>query len=73
MLNIHSVVVEYVEQPKQVADGEWAVEIGLIEYRRPTLALARPDGSDTQQQSVDPIDARIEALTGQLQELAGPP
>lgn len=74
-LNITSVVVEDLLQPAQTEDGVWTVEIRLLEYRRPTIALSRPDGSDAQQpgdeveQRIDRNDARIRQLN---QELAAP-
>jgi hypothetical protein len=67
-LGIKSVVVEDVSQPKQTADGEWTVEIKFIQWRRPKLALAKPEGS--QAKPTDPYDQLIERLTTQVQELA---
>ncbi len=67
-LEIRSVVVEDVLQPQQTDDGEWTIEIKLIEYRRPVVALARQDGS--RNRSTDPVDQYIDALSSQVQELA---
>lgn len=67
-LNINSVVVEDVLQPKQTADGEWSIDIKFIEYRRPVLNLEVPEGSE--ERSDDPVDQLIENLTGQVQALA---
>lgn len=71
MLGIRSVVVEDVGQPKQTGDGEWTIEIKLIEFRPPTPAIARPEASvDQPNAPTDPVDQVIERLTAQLQELA---
>lgn len=71
MLGIRSVVVEDVLQPKQTGDGEWTVEIKLLEFRAPARAVARPEASaDRPTPSTDPVDAVIERLTAQVQELA---
>jgi len=67
-LGIVSVVVEDVLQPKQVADGEWNVDIKFIEYRRPVFTLESIGSS--QERSTDPVDRYIEALTSQVQALA---
>lgn len=67
-LGVRAVVVEDVTQPTQTGHGEWTIEITLLEFRRPTIALAVPDAA--QEQPVDPVDRYIEQLTGQVQELA---
>lgn len=67
-LNIVSVVVEDLLQPKQTGDGEWSIDIKFIEYRRPVLNLEVIDGSA--ERSDDPVDQYIEELTGQVQALA---
>ncbi len=64
---IGSVVVEDVSQPVQSGDGEWTITIKLIEYRRPKLTLARPDGSDTR--LTDPIDIEIAANDAEIRRL----
>lgn len=70
-LGIRSVVVEDVKQPTQSADGEWLVEIALIEYRRPLLALSRPDGSeDRPPEPADEAERAIQTLTGALNRVA---
>jgi hypothetical protein len=58
MLGIHSVVVEDVTQATQNEDV-WEIEIKLIEYRSPHVALAAARGS--QATPDDPIEADIEA------------
>lgn len=67
-LNIKSVGVVSVSQPEQTDNGEFTIKIDFIEYRRPTVGLAKPEGSKAT--PVDPYDQKIEALTGQLQRLA---
>lgn len=54
-LGIHAVVVEDVTQPTQVDDGVWEIELKLIEYRSPRLALAAANGSEAE--PPDPEDA----------------
>jgi hypothetical protein len=67
-LQVTSVVVEDVLQPKQTADGEWSIDIKFIEFRRPVRALSVPEGSE--ERSDDPVDRYIEQLTSQVQALA---
>lgn len=72
-IDVRSVVVEDVSQPEQTGDGEWTIAIKLIEYRKPTFALAAPDGSQTQ--PTDPYERRIAANSARIaalnQELSG--
>lgn len=67
-LGIVSVVVEDVLQGKQTADGEWSIDIKLIEYRRPLPALSVAEGSV--ETPDDPIDRLIEDLTAQVDTLS---
>lgn len=67
-LGITACGVEDVSQPVQTADGEWTIEIALIEYRKLTPALSRPDGA--QARPIDPIDRHIEELAAQVQVLS---
>lgn len=67
-LGIGSVVVENVLQPKQVADGEWNIDIKFIEFRLPVPTLETIGESD--ERSDDPVDRYIEDLSGQVQALA---
>jgi hypothetical protein len=61
---IRSVVVEDVLQPRETSDnGEWTVEVHLLEYHPPVRTVARPDGSAASQVITDPVEARIAALT----------
>jgi hypothetical protein len=70
-LGIRAVVVEDVKQPAQTADGEWTVEIALIEWRRPQLALSRPDSSeDRPPEPADPAERALQTLTGALSRVA---
>jgi hypothetical protein len=64
-LGIRSVVVEDVKQPTQTGDGEWTIEIALKEFRRPVVALSRPDGSvDRPPEPEDQNDIAIRDLAG---------
>lgn len=71
-LGVRSVVVEDVLQPQQTADGEWTIEVRLIEYRRREAALERIDGATAA--VTDPIDKQIllnnQELRALSQELA---
>jgi hypothetical protein len=58
-------------QPVQTANGEWTVKIDFIEFRRPKLTLAKPEGAAAT--PVDPIEENvIKPLLEQFQSLAGP-
>ncbi len=65
-LGIRSVVVEDVKQPTPSGEtGEYVIEIALIEYRRPEVALARPDGSDDRlPEPQTPEERAIRTLAG---------
>lgn len=67
-LEIVSVVVKNVLQPKQVADGEWNIDIQFIEFRRPVPQLEEIGSSADR--PTDPVDQYIEELSGQVQALA---
>jgi hypothetical protein len=64
-LGIRSVVVSNVSQPMQTGDGEWTIEVALLEHRRPQLQLARTEGSA--ERTTDPVDQTIERLSGIVQ------
>jgi len=68
MLEVTKLVVEDLSAPEEVEDGVWQVDIKCLQYRRPVVALAKPEAA--QATPVDPYDQKIERLTGQLQELA---
>lgn len=55
--------------PKQVADGVWVIEHEWMQYRRPKLALQKPEGSAANAPA-DPVDELIGDLLGQVQELS---
>lgn len=67
-LGVISVVVENVVQPRQVADGEWNIDVKFIEFRRPVPTLETIGSS--QQRSTDPLDAVISGLTTQVDALS---
>lgn len=70
-LGIGSIVIENVIAPEQTDDGEWTIELKVIEFRRPTAAMAKPEGSTAT--PVDPMEQKIGAkLDHYVQLLAGP-
>ena len=66
-LEIRSVVIEAVLQPQQTADGEWSIEIKMIEYRPPQLALTGIEGSD----DVEPQNENERRIASQDAEIQG--
>lgn len=72
-LGIRSVVIEAVLQPQQTADGEWSIEIKMIEYRPPQLALTGIEGSDDvepqneNERRIASQDAQIRAIETEIQ------
>jgi hypothetical protein len=66
-LGIRSVVVEDVLQPVQTGDGEWTIDVKLIEYRVPVFALAQPEGA--QDQPRDRFEVMIEEQNARNQVL----
>lgn len=70
-LKIKSVGVTDVGQPYQSDDGEWTIEVKFIQYSKPRIQLAKPDGSKDSPQPKDENERRIADLAGQFQELAG--
>lgn len=70
-LGIRSIVVEDVLVPEQTDDGEWTIELKVIEYRKPKQGLAKPEGSAATE--VDPFEQQIAANTSEIADLmAGP-
>lgn len=63
-LGIRSVVVEDILQPEQTADGEWTIDIKLIEFRAPVFTAAKADGA-----KATPADPEDQQLT-ELQNIA---
>ena len=68
-LEIRSVVITDVLQLTPIDNGGWAKTIECLSFRRPKVALAKPEASK-QKQSDDPYDKMIERLTKQFDELA---
>lgn len=68
---ITAVTVTKLGQPMQTADGEWTITISLLEYRRPRLALAAPDGSEdgAGASAIDQLNAQNAALAAQRDRL----
>jgi len=60
---IRAAVVEDITQPEQTADGEWTIEIKMIEFHKPFIAAAKVDGAKAT--PADPEDAEIEQLNAQ--------
>lgn len=59
-LKIKAVGVTDVGQPVQTDDGEWTIEVKFIQYKRPRLTMAKPDGS--QANKPDPFQQTEAAL-----------
>lgn len=57
---IRAVVVEDILQPEQTNDGEWTIEIKLIEFRPPIYSQAKAEGAVAT--PADPEDARLAEL-----------
>lgn len=69
-VDIRAVAITKLSIPEQTADGEWTINIEVIEYRMPHVALVKPDGPDSPT-PVDPWDEKIDALEKQTQRLLG--
>jgi hypothetical protein len=67
-LGVKAAGVEDLLQPLQTADGEWTIEIKMIEYRRPEFKLAKPEGAK-ENEAVDPIDALIDQNRREIEDL----
>lgn len=68
-LEVKAAVVEEVSQPEQTDNGEWTITLKFIEFRRPKVALAKPEGAKAT--PADPIEtAIIQPLVNQLNALA---
>jgi hypothetical protein len=70
-LGIRSVVVENVSVPEQSDDGEWSIEIKVIEFRKPKFTMAKPEGSTAT--PVDPVEQQIQANTDKIAKLLAAP
>lgn len=68
---IYAVGIEDLGQPDQTADGEWTIEIKMVEYRFPKYALAKPEGAAATPK--DPFEEQIEALTARAAALLAEP
>jgi hypothetical protein len=68
-IEVSAAVVESVGQPKQTGDGEWTITVKFIEYRKPKVSLAKPDGAKAT--PADPIETQvIQPLLNQFNALA---
>ncbi len=68
MLEIKSVQVEDVLQPREIDNGGYAIDLKFLEYREPKLTLAKPEASEAEA-SDDPVDQKIESLRGENEQL----
>lgn len=66
---IKSAVLLNTSFPKQVSDGVWLVENEWMQYRRPKIALQKPEGSSADEPA-DPVDQYIDSLVRQVEDLA---
>lgn len=62
-VKINACVVEEIMQPEQTADSEWTIELRLLEFRKPQIAVATADGAKAT--PADPEDAHIDQLNQQ--------
>jgi hypothetical protein len=68
-VDVKAAVVEEVSQPEQTNDGEWTIAIKFIEFRKPKVALAKPDAAKAT--PADPIETQvIQPLLNQFNALA---
>jgi hypothetical protein len=63
-------VIGEVGQPVDDGTGIFTVRISALEWKRPRMALAKPDGAAAKNESTDPADKLIDSLVSQVQELA---
>jgi hypothetical protein len=65
---IASCIVETEHQPEPEDDlGTWSITIDFKQYRAPKIALSKPEGAAAENAN-DPVQAQIEAVSGQNQE-----
>jgi hypothetical protein len=69
MHGIRACVVRQPAFPEDLGDGRWKITIKLLEYRKITLALAKPEAAAADKPT-DPVDQLIERLSNQVQELS---
>lgn len=69
-LGVTSCVIGEVSQPVDDGTGAWTVRISALEWKRPRLALAKPDGGAAKEEQQDLRDKLMDQLVGQIQELA---
>ena len=68
-LDIKAVMVKDRTQPEEIEGGAHAITIDLITFRRPKIALAKPDAS-ADKPSDDPVDKMIAEALARINELA---
>jgi hypothetical protein len=69
-LGVMACVIGEVGQPVDDGTGIFTVRISALEWKRPRMALAKPDGAAAKNESTDPADKLIDSLVSQVQELA---
>jgi len=70
-IGIRAVVIEDVGGAEQTDDGEWSIEIKLIEWRKLKPSLSTPDGATAT--PVDPIEQKIAENTKTIAQLLAAP
>jgi hypothetical protein len=70
-LDIRAVGIVKLAAPEQTGDGEWTISIDVIEFRRPKIALAKPDGPESPTPLDDIEEKWIKPLTQQVDRLLG--
>lgn len=73
-LGIVSVVIQNVLQPKQVADGEWNIDIKMIEFRVPIRTLETIGSSEERQlteaeQLILDLESQRDVLSAELEAI----
>lgn len=67
-LHIGAIVIEDILVPEQTDDGEWTIELKVIEFRKPKQAgAAKPEGAIAT--PVDPIEQDMQAYTDKIVQL----
>lgn len=71
-LGVRSVVVESVGQPTQSSEsgGVWTIEIALIQWQRPIIAVSTPAGATPEPEPQNERQVLIRQLGNTVQELA---
>jgi hypothetical protein len=68
-LEIRSIVITDVKQLRQTDPGVWEKTIECLQFRKPKIALAKPEASAQKPESQDPYDKLIDKLSADNQAL----